>query len=76
MPGPMHAEPISIRYVAVLQVPGGARLFCSDRHRDEWTSRIGFAETYRALYEALEVASRHGGQALTWQEACEVSVEG
>lgn len=71
----MH-EPLPLRYVAALQVPGGARLFCSDRFRDEWTSRIGYAETFRALYEAMEVAGRHGGQALTWQEACEVAVEG
>lgn len=69
----MQAEPLPMRYVAAVQVPGGTRLFCSDRYRDEWTSRIGYAETYRALYDALAVAQRHGGQALTWQEAFEVA---
>lgn len=69
----MQADPLPTRYVAVVQVPGGSRLFCSDRHRDEWTGRIGYAETYRALYDALAVAHRHGGQALTWAEAFEVA---
>jgi hypothetical protein len=48
------------RYVAVLDIQGGDRLFCSDRHRDEWTGRFGLAESFRALHEANEVASRHG----------------
>jgi hypothetical protein len=57
------------RYVAVLDMPGGDRLFCSDQHRDEWSGRFGFAETFRALYEANGVANRHGGRALAWQDA-------
>lgn len=64
---------LSQRYVAMVQAEDGSRLFCSDQHRDEWTSRIGYAETFRALYEAIAVASRHGGQALLWKEAHELA---
>ena len=64
---------LSQRYVAVVQMQDGSRLFCSDQHRDEWTSRIGYAETFRALYEAIHVAQRHGGQALLWAEAHELA---
>ncbi|MES2153934.1 MAG: hypothetical protein V4510_02250 [bacterium] len=64
---------MAVRYVAVVQVPDGSRLFCSDQYRDEWTSRLGYAETFRALYDALAVAQRHGGQVLLWREAHELS---
>ncbi|MHB1260284.1 MAG: hypothetical protein ACYC2H_01070 [Thermoplasmatota archaeon] len=56
------------RYVAVIDMPGGDRLFCSDRFRDEWSGRFGYAETFRALHEAIEVAGRHGGRALAWRD--------
>lgn len=69
----MQAEPLPLRYVAVVQVPSGSRLFCSDQYRDEWTSRLGYAQTYRALYDALAVAQRHGGQAVSWAEAFEMA---
>jgi hypothetical protein len=61
------------RYVAVLHAKDGSRLFCSDQHRDEWTSRVGYAEPFRALYDAIGVANRHGGQVLTWKEAHELA---
>lgn len=70
----MDATPLGMRYVAVVQVRGGNRLFCSDQYRDEWTGKIGYAETFRALYEALDVARRHGGQALAWNEAHELAI--
>ena len=69
----MHVEPLNVRYVAVLQVPGGSRLFCSDRQRDEWTSWVSHAESFGALYEAQQVAQRHGGQVLTWADAHKVA---
>jgi hypothetical protein len=56
------------RYVAVLDTRSGERLFCSDRYRDEWTGQFGYAETFTALHEAVEVANRHGGRALPWAE--------
>lgn len=55
------------RYVAVLDV-AGSRLFCSDQHRDEWSGRFIFAETFRAVHEAAEVADRHGGRVMPWAE--------
>jgi hypothetical protein len=70
----MRASALPQRFVAVLQVPDGTRLFCSDQFRDEWTSRLGYAETFLALHEALPVAQRHGGQVLSWQEACAVAI--
>ena len=63
----------SDRYLAVIPVPGGGRLFCSDRYRDEWTGRIGYAEPFRALHEAIAVAERHGGIALSWRDAHELA---
>jgi hypothetical protein len=51
-----------------------ARLFCSDRNRDEWTPRFGAAETFCGLHEAIKVAERHGGQAMPWTDAHEVAV--
>lgn len=69
----MDGSPLPLRYVAVMQAPGGTRLFCSDRYRDEWTSKIGYAETFGALYEAIEVARRHDGQAMEWNAARELA---
>jgi hypothetical protein len=65
----MAFAPLSERYVAVLDMPGGRRFFCSDQYRDEWTGNFGFAETFRALHEAIQVAERHGGHAMQWREA-------
>lgn len=56
------------RYVAVIDMPGGDRLFCSDQYRDEWSWRFGYAETFRELHEAVKVAQRHGGRAMPWAE--------
>lgn len=64
---------LSRRYVAVVHMEDGSRLFCSDQYRDEWTGRLGHAETFRALYEAIAVAQRHGGQAIPWAEAHELA---
>ncbi len=64
---------IAPRYVAVVHVQDGSRRVCSDQYWDEWTSRIGYAETFRALYDAIAVAQRHGGQALLWTEAHELA---
>ena len=65
----MRPVPLPERYVAVLPVPGGGRLFCSDRYRDEWTGNFGYAETFPALHEAIAVAQRHNGMAIPWREA-------
>ena len=67
--GGMSPYAVPQRFVAVLQAHDGTRLFCSDQFRDEWSSRLGHAETFLALHEALPVVQRHGGQVLSWQEA-------
>jgi hypothetical protein len=56
------------RYVAMLLLPG-SHLFCTDRWRDEWSGNLAFAETFRELHHAEDVARRHGGLALPWAEA-------
>ena len=65
----MTPSSLADRYVAIVEVPGGSRFFCSDQYRDEWTANFGYAETFRALYDAIQVAQRHGGHALPWREA-------
>jgi hypothetical protein len=57
-----------LRFVAILDV-GEQRLFCSDKLRDEWTFRFGFAETFRELHEATRIAQAHGARVVPWTEA-------
>ncbi|MHB8634450.1 MAG: hypothetical protein ACYDBQ_10895 [Thermoplasmatota archaeon] len=63
------AAAMDARYVAVLQVGAGSRLFCTDHHRDEWSGSFRYAEPFRALHDAIAVANRHGGEAMLWSEA-------
>jgi len=56
------------RYVVVLDLPNGDRLFCSDQYRDEWSGSFGYADSFRALHEAEQVALRHGGRVAPWSD--------
>lgn len=71
----MDAEPLRLRYVAVMQAADGGRLFCASRLTDEWTGYFWRCESYGHLHVAEEVARRHGGIALPWCEASELAFE-
>ena len=59
---------MDVRYFAIIDLPGGNRLFCSDQYRDEWSGRFAFAETFRELHHATQVAARHNGRTAPWAE--------